>query len=703
MDQFLALTVSGLVTAALFAVAASGLVLTYTTSGIFNFAHGAMGMFAAFTYWQLRVEWGWPAPIALIMVLGVLAPLTGAFIERVVFRGLENVTEVTKLVVSIAVLFGFFQGALIIWPPGQGRPLPGFFQGNSIDLGFINLEWHDALILVAAALVAVGLRSLLYGSRTGISMRAVVDDRSLTELNGGRPVVASMLAWGLGTSLAALAGILLAGSQGSLSHIQLTLLVINAYAAAMFGRLRSLSLTFVGALVLGLGTSYAIGYLDLNDIGSIGLFGFHWVPSSPISLNGLRPALPLIALFIVLLFLPALRVRAGGQVQSREIIPRPPVRRWLIGAVALGAIGYFVGTVFSGLRTFQLGQGMALGIIMLSLVPLTGWAGQISLAPMAFAGIGAVVMGQFGGDGTLWGLVLAVAVPALVGALVALPTLRLGDLYLALATAAFAVTLDAMFFNQRVVMPNNNLGVPRLDLGPSWLSFDDDRAFLVLLGVTFGLVAAFLVVLRRGEFGRRLLAMKSSDAACVTLGLNLRTTRLQVFALSAGIAGLGGALYGAQLNSVSPDVFQFINGLPVVLLAVIGGIAAVGGALFGGITFAMVYFIIPDLVPALENWLAIGPAFAGVSLGRNPNGAVNETVRSVREIRSEREAEAQAEAEADGVPPLELMGIDGFSQAELDLLDQETGLNAEPLYAPVRGQDADRTVDREASGATSRG
>jgi branched-chain amino acid transport system permease protein len=686
MDQFLALTVSGLVTAALFAVAASGLVLTYTTSGIFNFAHGAMGMFAAFTYWQFRVEWGWPAPLALLIVLGVLAPLTGAFIERVVMRGLENVPEVTRLVVSIAVLFGFFQAALILWPPGQGRPLPGFFQGNSFDLGFINLEWHDALIILAAVLVAIGLRWLLFGSLTGITMRAVVDDRPLTRLAGGRPGMASMLAWALGTMLAALAGILLAGSQGSLSHIQLTLLVINAYAAALFGRLRSLPMTFLGALVLGLGTSYAIGYLDLDDIRSLGSFGVRWVPTSPLSLNGLRPAFPLIALFLVLLFLPPLKVRAGGQVQSREVVPRPPVRRWLIMAVVLGAVAFLFASVFSGLRTFEMGQGMAIAIIMLSLVPLTGWAGQISLAPFAFAGVGAVTMGHFGGDGSLWGLVLAVLVTAAVGALVALPTVRLSGLYLALATAAFAVTLDFVFFNQRLVMPNNNLGVPRLDLAP--FSFDDDRAHLVLLAVVFCLVGAFLVWLRRREFGRRLLAMKSSDAACVTLGLNLRTTKLQVNALSAGIAGLGGALYAAQLGSVSPDVFQFLIGLPIVLLAVIGGISAVGGALFGGITFAFVYFIIPDIVPSIEDLLAIAPAFAGISLGRNPNGAVNETVRSVKEKLAERRAKAEPSGEATGPSP-QLIGIDGFTQDEVDGLDREIGLADEPLYAPVRPREVD--------------
>ncbi|MEL7209206.1 MAG: branched-chain amino acid ABC transporter permease, partial [Actinomycetota bacterium] len=475
-----------------------------------------------------------------------------------------------------------------------------------------------------------------------------------------------MLSWALGVSLAALAGILLAGSQGVLSHITLTLLVINAYAAALFGRLRSLPLTFVGALVLGLGTSYAIGYLKPEPIESMSLFGWTWTPSSPLSLNGLRPALPLMALFVVLLFLPALRVRAGAQLQSREIIPSPPVRRWLIGAVGLGFAGYLFATVFSGLRTFQIGQGVALAIIMLSLVPLTGWAGQISLAPLAFAGIGAVVMGHFGGDGSLWGLFLAVVVTAGVGALIALPTLRLGSLYLALATAAFAVILDFMFFNQRLVMPNANLGVPRLDLGPSWLDFNDDRAYLVLLGVVFGLVGALLVALRRREFGRRLLAMKSSNAACVTLGLNLTTTKLQVFALSAGIAGLGGALYGGQLKSISPDIFQFANGLPIVLLAVIGGIAAVGGALFGGITFAIVFSILPDQVPQLvEDLLAVGPAFAGISLGRNPNGAVNQTAQDIRDRRAQRAAAAETEPE----PEAELVGLDGFDDGDLERLD----------------------------------
>ena len=87
VDKFLTFTVVGLSTSAIYAVIASGLVLTYTTTGVFNFAQGAIGMLAAFTYWQLRYDWGWSTPLALTVILLLLAPLFGVFLEAVVMRG----------------------------------------------------------------------------------------------------------------------------------------------------------------------------------------------------------------------------------------------------------------------------------------------------------------------------------------------------------------------------------------------------------------------------------------------------------------------------------------------------------------------------------------------------------------------------------------------------------------------------------------
>jgi branched-chain amino acid transport system permease protein len=685
VTEFLNFTILGLVTAAIYAVAASGLVVTYTTSGIFNFAQGAMGMISAFIYWQFAVEWGWPAPLALLVVLGIIAPLFGATVERVIMRGLTDVSEVTKIVVSVALLFGVFNLAPILFP-AQGRRLEGFFAPNSFRIADVNVTYHNATTVVVAIVVAIALRAFLFRTRTGIAMRGVVDDRDLAELNGARPARASMLAWAMGATLAALSGILLAGSQGALTVIPLTLLVVNAYAAAMFGRLKSLPLTFVGALILGLAEAYAVGYLP-TDTTITSVLG--WQPSVPISLSGLRPAIPVIFLFLVLLFTPQVRARVGVQRRSREYLPMPNPMRWVIGTGVLIVLALIVGAIYSDTRVLQLGEGMALAIIMLSLVPLTGYGGQINLAPLSFAGIGAVMMGQFGGDGSLWGLFLAVVVTGLVGAVVALPALRLSGLYLALLTAAFAVFMDRIVFTQGLVMPNGALSVPRLDIGP--VSFDSNQANLVLICGVFGIVATLIVILRRGEFGRRLQAMKTSPAACTTLGLSLTTTKLEAFALSAAIAGLGGALYGGLVVSVSPDRFQFFQSLPVVLLAVVGGIGAVGGALFGGIAFALSFFIIPEIIPSLEDILLLTPALAGISLGRNPNGAVNETAKAIRESRQA----AKATVEDPLADVGDLFGVgEPMPATDLVLIDNALGLDEERILDRGRPVELD-TIPEE--------
>ena len=177
MEKLLIFTIVGLSLAAIYSIISSGLVLTYTTTGIFNFAHGAAGMLAAFTYWQLRFDWGWPAPVALFVVLVVLAPALGLLLERVIMRGLVGTTEATKLVVSISLLVGMIGLANVIWKPGVSRPMSTFFQGQTIDLGVTTITYHQAITIAVAILVAVGLRLLLFRTRMGVSMRANVDGR----------------------------------------------------------------------------------------------------------------------------------------------------------------------------------------------------------------------------------------------------------------------------------------------------------------------------------------------------------------------------------------------------------------------------------------------------------------------------------------------------------------------------------------------
>src|SRR4051794_37946501 len=324
MHEFLSYGISGLTTAAIFAIAASGLVLTYTTTGVFNFAHGAMAMIAAFAYWEMRFGWGWPAPVALIVCLLVLAPLFGALLEVVIMRRLEGTSDTTKLVVTLSVLLALLGLSLWVWDPNKSRPMTKFYDGRIVTILGVRLPYHQVIALAVGVLVTVGLRLLLYRTRIGVAMRACVDDRSLAMLNGARPAHVPMLSWASGSMRAALAGVLIAPTL-TLSALPPTLLVIDAYAAAIIGRLRSLPMTFVGALILGLANDFGIGYLTRIHAGQQYIQGF-------------LASLPIIILFVVLLILPQSQLRGPRSLRTREVahLPTWPGALVFAGAVVAG-------------------------------------------------------------------------------------------------------------------------------------------------------------------------------------------------------------------------------------------------------------------------------------------------------------------------------------------------------------------------------
>jgi len=626
LDKFLIFTIVGLSTAAIYAVIASGLVLTYTTTGVFNFAQGATGMLAAFAYWQLRVGWGWPTPLALLMVLGVMAPLFGVALERVIMRGLEGTSEATKLVVSISLLVAMIGLAQWLWPPGVSRTVKPFFGADKLTLGPTTVTYHQLVTIAVAVAVALGLRLLLYGTRIGVAMRAVVDDRALARLNGTRTALVARSAWATGTSLAALGGILIVSSAG-LSATVLSLLIVNAYAAAVFGRLRSLPMTFVGAIVVGCTDGYLSGYLPTS--GKLGPY-----------LPGLRLAAPVILLFIILLALPNQRLRS--QVRTREFFPAPTRRGAIMFAGFTLAFGLVLVTTLSRPDLTGYAKIFSIGIVALSLVPLVGFAGQISLCQLSFAGIGAVVMAHVGTGGNPLGIVAAVVVCAIVGGLVAMPALRLSGIYMALATAAFAVFLDRWIFN----LPDFSIGPVRvgmfgtgtIDVAPLRVfgaSLGSARAQMALSVVVFVAVAVLVMVIRSSSFGRRLLAVRDSEAACATFGLNLLGTRLAVFMLSAGIAGLGGAIYATQLSSVTPTNFDFVSGLPVFMMVVVGGAGFVGGALFAGIGLYGFLPAVAAIWPPLAKIQTLTPGVIGISLGKQPSGAAPQFSAGFADLRDD--------------------------------------------------------------------
>jgi branched-chain amino acid transport system permease protein len=611
MSELLALTVIGLCTASIFALAACGLVLTYTTTGVFNFAHGAIAMLGAFAYWQLHDAWGWPSLLSVASVVLVLAPALGVVIERGIMRGLSDAADTTRLIVSISLLVALLGLGLWIWSPQEPHGTTLLFAGHRVRIFDVIVSMHQASALLLAAVTAVGLRLLLFRTRIGLDMRASVDSRPLAMLHGARPDRAAMLAWAIGCSLAALAGILIA-PLSALSHTNLTLLIVNAYAAAVFGRLRSLPVTFLGAVILGLADSYSIGY----------------IPSDNQYFSTFRLAVPSVLLFTVLLAVPHAAWRPRARSAMREEVPRPSWRGALLTSGATVLTATFLASMLSDVDTLRATKILGIGLIALSLIPLSGFGGQISLCQMSFAGIGAVVMGHHGHGGDPAALILAAILCAAVGTLIALPALRLSGIYLALATAAFAVFLDRWVW-----------ALPPFDLGPWKIRFFDGTlpvdpldvpgvhegpaSQLIVVSVAFALLYLLVVAVRRSPFGDRLLAMKDSPAACVTIGIDVTRVKVAVFALSAAMAGVGGALYAGTSGSVSADTFSLFESLPLLLLAVVGGISTASGALFAGVILGG-YPIAVGIWPFMANLNRVLPGTMGVTLGRNPNGAVRD-------------------------------------------------------------------------------
>ncbi len=602
MNEFISLTVAGIATyGCVYALTAMGLVVTYTTSGIFNFAQGAVGMISAFFFYDLTKVWHLPSLLGLILVVFLFAPAIGALLERTVVRRLENAALEAKLTVTIALLLLGIALATALWDPEKVRMIPAFFNGHQVSIGGVNLTYEQLIVVGAAILAAVGLRLFFLYTRSGIATRAVVDDRELAALTGATPARFAQLGWALGCGLAALAGILIAPQYGALNVTVLTLLVVNGYAAAMVGRLKSLPLTFAGAVMLGLLYSYGVGYL----------------PSTP-GWNAFGNVIPMLFLLLVMLVMPQSRAALNRRIMIRA--PRVVgLRESVIAGGGLIVAAVVMSRILSGSNLDYANKGIALGIIMLSLVLLTGYGGQVSLCQFTFAGLGAYAMSKVGGThGSLLGLLAAMGLAGAVGAVLALPSLRLRGLYLALATLAFAEGMDIAFFNQiRFFGASNSIDVARPDL--FGLSLNSSRTLLIALSVAFTVVAVGILGLRRSRFGRRLVAINDSPGACLTLGVDMTGSKLAVFTVSAAIAGLGGALFGGVQTQVGPNDFQFILSLTLLLIAVAWGIRTTAGMLFGGVLFALGPVLEQHLTQPRDAFeLLVGLAAIGVS--QNPEG-----------------------------------------------------------------------------------
>jgi len=550
MNALLPFVILGITAGSVYGLTGTGLVLTYKTSGIFNFAQGAVATTGAYVFYILHDDvLHLPAvPTALICVF-VLGPVLGLGMEAMA-RRLADASATMKVVATIGLVLvvqGFFSATF----GTLARTFPAWLPQHTVKVGGVFVG-EDQMIITGIALAAtVALFLFFRRTRLGLAMRGVVDNPELLDLGGTSPAAVRRWAWIIGSSFATLAGILLAPTL-NLDATVLTLLVVQAFGAAAIGRFRSLPVTYAGGLVIGIIASVATKY----------------VVTGSAALAGLPASIPFIVLFLVLIFTPRSRL-----ADRRVARPRPaavyaaPARVQLAGAVVLGVVLLAVPHLVNAGQLPYWSDGLTQVVLFLSLGLLVRTSGQVSLCQAAFAAIGAATMGHLtAGFGLPWGAALLLAGLAAVpiGAFIAIPAIRLPGVFLALATFGFGVTMQQMGYPLWIMFGSSSLGqaVNR----PSFAQGDIAYYYLALV---FAVAAGLLVVwLVRSRLGRLLAGLADSPVALATHGTSVVVTRVLVFCIAAFLAAVSGALFGGVVHTVTSSDFTAFSSLTLLALLV---------------------------------------------------------------------------------------------------------------------------------------
>jgi branched-chain amino acid transport system permease protein len=621
------LIVSGLVFGGIYAVASLGLVLTYVSSRIFNFAQGALAFFIALLFYELNTERGWSTWSAALVAIGVVAPLLGLALWAVLFRRLSSAPTTVQLVATIGLYVAIPPIAKTLFVADEPSLPPGFFSAPvpEVDVFGVTLNANQIAVFVSAVVVGLALALTLRFTMFGLTMRGVVDHRPLASVMGINPGVVTAAAWMIGTMMAGLAGVLLTPVLG-LNEVSFSVLLISSFAAVVVGRLRSFTWTFVGALGLGLAQTLVTKVL----------------PESGWMARAARPSIPFV---VMILFLVAyglvLHRRGGEEAPTTALLTRTPgtgVAPWyarvLIG-VALVVAAFLIPELLTSFWLGVVASGVAVGIALLSLVLVTGEGGMISLCQISLAGIGAMGAAQlteFYGWPNIPAILVAALAAVPFGVLVAVVSLRLGELYLALATLSFAVLADnALFSIDRIDNLHAGQPLPR----PSLFGFDFDsdvRFYFLALGV-FAVAALLVLNVRRSTTGLTLAAIRSSEVAARTIGVSTERAKVATFAIGAFIAGVGGGLVASFSGRATPPSFNAVIGIVWLAVVVTWGLRSVVGALLAGVAFSLFPALFSAYIP--DSYAEVPTMLFGLGaiiVAREPRGIVAQTVGHWRHL-----------------------------------------------------------------------
>lgn len=627
MSELIGFVVSGVPYGCVFALMAAGLVIAYRTSGIFNLAFGAQAYVAALVFYVI-VGKGLPVWLSFVVAVVVISPAVGILLERLIFRHVRTQPMIVKLIPTLGIMIGLPELMSLIFGDQNRLAPPSLFlspESVYLHVAGVPIDGTELSTTLVTVCLFVALFVFLETTSIGLRLGAVVESPRMAQLVGIDAERTAIASWALSSFVAGLAGVLLAPLYVELSSNNFTGLLVAAIAAAALGGFSSLPLALAGGIGLGVLEGVLGGYL----------------PSGSVLSSGLEPSFPFIVLVVLLIASPRLRRRHDAQdpLVGCDPPPLPPPAslipeavqapgRWA-GAVVCVAAVVWVALSAPSNWVFTLTLGLSFSIIFLSTTVITGFAGQASLCQMTFAGAGAFCAGQLvahEGFPVLLGALFGAALAAALGVLVALPTLRMGTLAVSLATLAFALLADNVGF-----LPswsgNGATGIvlPRPVIGG--ISFANGRPLFLLVAALFAVVGAVVHLLHRGNLGRRLDAIRSSEIAASAVGVDVARTKIVAFALSAAIAGFGGAIYGSVQGAVSANDFIYELSLVFFVVVVTTGTRTIRGALYAGLGFSVIQQLLTFAPPRYSALLPLVFALGTLSYVRHPEGAVERQER----------------------------------------------------------------------------
>jgi ABC-type branched-subunit amino acid transport system ATPase component/ABC-type branched-subunit amino acid transport system permease subunit len=613
----------GVVNGMVLGLLALGVVLVYRSTRVINLAVGNMGLPATGLMALLVINYGFPYWVALPIAL-VVGIAVGALIERAVIRRLFDAPRVIVLVATIGIA-QLMQAVLASYPDlertrGQRFPAPLAFTWEDV-LG-LRITGPKLTILVVVPLLAVGLSWFLNRTVFGQTVQASATNADLARLSGIDPKMVQLFVWTIAGLLATISLLLLSANRGSIGG--LSNLGPNTMARALAAAVIAGMVSFPRALAAGVAIGVIQAHVQFVFINQGGLID--------------------LLLFVVVAVAVAFQSRGSAEEAGsfsfsarRRPIPQRLKEIWWVRGLSTTSLGLLLAIalvlpylVTRPSRHLLYSSILAFAICALSMTIVTGWAGQLSLGQMAFAGIGALFAAGFNrgltvgvGIGNRWeffsvtfprvpylvSMLLAAGMAAAVAALIGLGALRVKGLLLAVTTFAFAMAAQQYLYRRPMLNGGNSQSIPfrRGSLGP--LDLTSQRAYYYLcLGV---LVVLLVVVarLRRSGIGRSIIGVRENENTAAAYTVSPTRTKLLAFSLAGGIAGLGGALLGGLVQNIpyTERLFQITDSLRLVSIVVIGGLGTLMGPVVGALWVVGLPAFWPDneLVPLFTSSIGL--------------------------------------------------------------------------------------------------